>query len=72
MFFKPVTSASENFPAVWTDLNPGFASAVSTHQMALAALVDLGLFSEPSCIAGFQKLLFHEYQLYNDAVQKKI
>ena len=46
MFFKPVTSASENFPAVWTDLNPGFASAVSTHQMALAALVDLGLSGE--------------------------
>ena len=44
VFFKPVTSASQSSPAGWTSLNPG--SAVSTHKVPLAALMDLGLFSE--------------------------
>ena len=58
-FFKSVTSASQSSPAGWTSLNPG--SADSADKVALAALVNLGLFFEPSCISGFQKFLFHRY-----------
>ena len=43
-FFNPVTSPSQSSPAGWTSVDPG--SAVSTHKVALAALVDLGLSSE--------------------------